>query len=1441
MALETTAPARAMSAFLRFCRGCLTSVVRWVWWLALAGWITVGLAWGAVHFLIVPRIGDLRPWLEQQASQRLGVPVRLGAIVAHSNGLAPSVELRDVQLLDAQGRTALRLPRVVVAISLRSAMGGGVEQLYIDSPQLEVRRSADGRIWIAGFELPTTQSGNRSATDWLFSQPELVFRHGTLRWSDELRSQPPLQLGDVELVIRNRLLQHSIRIDAKAPVGWGTRLTLMGQFRQPGQPQPPLLTHHPGDWRNWEGQVYAQADQLDLAALRNYVDFGAGRDLTQARGSLRAWVDVEHSRITSATADLDMQALSARLAGPLKPLELLHISTRLGMRQSGQNLQLLAHNLRFDTRDGLHWPGVNLQLTLTQAEAQAQAQPPAQNRKLMPAQGSLHADHLDLATVSKIASRLPLNAKLRRTLQRLAPQGTLNRLQVDWQGAWPRPTGFTATGHVSQLVLASQPPAKGKRLGIPGLRGADVDFDINQSGGKALLTMHKGTMDFPGVFDQPLVPVDTLHGELRWQHNARSIRVQASKLRFANADAAGELQFQWQNAPVPPGASPARGTPGLLDLQGNLSRGRVAALPRYLPSAINHAARDYLAQALVAGEGSNVRFKVKGNLKKFPFAPVTSSEESGLESGETRNENSGEFRIAANIRDASYAYLPPALQPGGSLPWPILTHLSTEMLLDRDHLQFKAGKGQLVPGGNLPFNQSEVSLSRLYSAPLVSVNAHLHGPLAEALAFVNYTPVGDLVAHALARSRAEGQADYQLRLDIPLEQLNKITVQGTVLLGEGEFQFSPEVPALGQLKGQVAFSETGFALTGVQGRALGGDVRVEGGMVFGPSALAPDGSGQASGHAPHSVRFHGTATAEGLRTAPQLGLAQSLARFASGSATYSADISLHADVPEWWVRSDLVGVELQLPKPFDKAADSRWPLRVATSLVRESQQGGMRLQDQWQVELGQLLHLHYVRDIAGVTPRVLRGTIALGLQDGASAPLPDTGVFANVHVDQVDADAWQDVVARLTEPAPDTPPTSGTPGNNAAAPGNRDATVAAADTTPDTSADTESSAGYLPNSVALRVNQITLGRRSFNQLLLGGTHTGGVWRGNVVADELDGYIEYLQSTASTPGRVYARLAHVQLGPAAQQDVENLLDQQPASVPALDIVVEDMHLLGKNLGRLEVQATNIGGASGPGTTADSTAPAQREWRLDRLSLTTPEAVFSATGSWVRVNPQLPASELFLHESRRTLLDFKLGISDSGALLSRLGMPGVVAKGRGQIQGQVSWLGSPFSPDYPSMGGGFNLNIESGQFLKAKPGIAKLLGVISLQSLPRRLTLDFRDVFSEGFSFDFVRGDALIEQGIARTNNLQMKGVNAEVQMQGQADLDRETQSLSVVVVPEIHVNSATLLYSTINPAVGLGAFLANQALRDPLVASNTQQYQIDGTWVQPQVTKVERTP
>jgi uncharacterized protein YhdP len=298
----------------------------------------------------------------------------------------------------------------------------------------------------------------------------------------------------------------------------------------------------------------------------------------------------------------------------------------------------------------------------------------------------------------------------------------------------------------------------------------------------------------------------------------------------------------------------------------------------------------------------------------------------------------------------------------------------------------------------------------------------------------------------------------------------------------------------------------------------------------------------------------------------------------------------------------------------------------------------------------------------------------------------------------------------------------------------------------------------------------------------------------------------------------------------------LLEQQPENLPALDIVVDDFELRGKKLGRLEIEAVNRGAL------AVARDGGVREWRLNKLNLSMPEAAFTATGNWVALDAQAaPRPGPRPAERRRTAMKFRLDIADSGLLLARFGMKDLVRRGKGRLEGQVAWLGSPLSLNYPTLDGAFYVNMESGQFLKADPGLAKLLGVLSLQSLPRRLALDFRDVFSQGFAFDFLRGDVTIEDGIAATNNLQMKGVNAAVLMEGRADIARETQDLKVVVVPEINAGTASLVATVINPAIGLGSFLAQYFLRQPLIRAATQEFHIDGTWADPRITRVGRTP
>ena len=187
-----------------------------LWLLALA-WTLLILVWGGLHLLIVPGISQFRPLLEAQASKAIGATVRIGAIEVRSSGFIPAFELKQVTLLDAQGRETLRLPSVVVALSPRSALGMGFEQLYLDGPVLNVRRSADGQIWVAGFAMPAMDTGDSAGTDWLFSQAEIVVRHGTVQWTDEVRGAPPLTLTEVDAVLRNKRRTHALRLDAIPP------------------------------------------------------------------------------------------------------------------------------------------------------------------------------------------------------------------------------------------------------------------------------------------------------------------------------------------------------------------------------------------------------------------------------------------------------------------------------------------------------------------------------------------------------------------------------------------------------------------------------------------------------------------------------------------------------------------------------------------------------------------------------------------------------------------------------------------------------------------------------------------------------------------------------------------------------------------------------------------------------------------------------------------------------------------------------------------------------------------------------------------------------------------------------------------------------------------------------------------------------------------------
>jgi uncharacterized protein (TIGR02099 family) len=1335
--------------------------VKWLLGLLLAGWLVLALAWGALHGWIVPRIGELRPTLEIEASRVLGVPVRIGSISARTEGLIPSFELQDVVLQGPGGQAALRLPRVLAALSPRSLWNLGFEQLYIDSPELDVRRSADGRIHVAGLDFSRSSDNDGRAADWLFGQTEFVIRNGTLRWTDEQRGAPPLALSGVDFVMRNRARRHQLRLDATPPPDWGDRFTLTGMFRQP------LLTARAGRWQDWVGQVHASFSRVDLSQLRRHTALGV--DIAQGRGAVRAWADVEKGQVVGGAADVVLVDVDATLGPRLEPLALQSISGRLGGKRLAHGFQFETQGLQFVTREGQRWPGGNVAMTWTGAEGRS------------PAQGELKADQLDLAALAEVATRLPLGTATHAALQAYAPKGRVEAVQARWQGPLAAPEKYEARGRLSGFQIAARPGAGGG--GSPGVQGAALDFELTQAGGKAKLAITKGSLEFPGVFEEPLIPVDTLAADLQWQLQGEQITAAVQNLKFSNADAQGEGAVSWRTAD--PAKSPGRARfPGVLDLQASLARADGTRVWRYLPLGVGKAAREYVRESVQKGVATGAKFRVRGDLRDFPFV----------------DEKRGEFLVTAQVKDVTLAYVPRSNGPGA---WPALSQLAGELVFRGNGMQVRNANGRFVGGPGLQV----VANAQIpdFQTTRVAVTAEVSGPIGESLALVNNSPLAAMTAQALTRARASGPADVKLKLDLPVSQIAQSRVQGTVTLAGNDVQITPDSPALGRVRGAVTFSETGFLLVGVQARALGGDTRLDGGL-------------RASGTDPGVVylRAQGVVTAEGLRQARELGFVSRLARDMEGTTGYNLALTVRRGVPEVLVTSSLQGLALNLPAPLTKAAEAALPLRYENTLVRESLALPNRPIDLLSVELGRLASVSYQRDVSGAQPQVLRGSIAVGLAAGESVVLPDEGVTANIQLASFNADAWEAVLDRA-----------------AAEPGAAPAPVLRGD-------GANPSLGYLPTVLAVRARELNAEGQALHNVVVGGSREGRNWRINVNADELNGYLEYRQPAAAGAGRLYARLARLSLAAAEARDVEVLLDQPASSLPALDIVVDDFELKGRKLGKLEIEAIN----RGPGTVAREGGV--REWRLNRMVLATPEAVFTASGNWAAVNAQAVApgarpAPPGATERRRTAMKFKLEIADAGQLLARFNMRDVVRRGRGTLEGNLSWVGSPLALNHPTMTGSFHINVEGGQFLKADPGLAKLLGVLSLQSLPRRLTLDFRDVFSEGFAFDFVRGDLAIEQGIASTNNLQMKGVNAAVLMEGRADIARETQDVKVLVVPEINAGTASLVATVINPAIGLGSFLAQLLLRQPLIRAATQEFHIDGTWADPRITRVNPPP
>lgn len=345
------------------------------------------------------------------------------------------------------------------------------------------------------------------------------------------------------------------------------------------------------------------------------------------------------------------------------------------------------------------------------------------------------------------------------------------------------------------------------------------------------------------------------------------------------------------------------------------------------------------------------------------------------------------------------------------------------------------------------------------------------------------------------------------------------------------------------------------------------------------------------------------------------------------------------------------------------------------------------------------------------------------------------------------------------------------------------------------------------NTVTLTANELILFDRLFTGTQVTARPAGEGWQVQISGRELQGDISWRRGEkhASLQAR-FRRLALPAPAPgtAAAKRPERSW-QIEADVRADSLLVSD-----RDLGALQLNAR----------------PDPRGLRLQNLRLTNPDGRLEADGL------------LSDHPRRYSSLNLRLDSGNLNGLFTRLGYPGNIRRGEGSVSGRVGWQGG--LPDFAldKLSGDLDISLKKGQFTKLDPGAGRLLGVLSLQALPRRISLDFRDVFTEGFAFDEIVSPVHLERGIAHLTDFSMRGPAATISMKGQIDLVRETQTLRVAVQPRLEDTLAAGAM-LVNPAVGIGALVASRVLKDPISKAATFEYMVRGSWAEPEVSRIPR--
>ncbi|MBN8727862.1 MAG: TIGR02099 family protein [Xanthomonadales bacterium] len=278
-------------------------------------------------------------------------------------------------------------------------------------------------------------------------------------------------------------------------------------------------------------------------------------------------------------------------------------------------------------------------------------------------------------------------------------------------------------------------------------------------------------------------------------------------------------------------------------------------------------------------------------------------------------------------------------------------------------------------------------------------------------------------------------------------------------------------------------------------------------------------------------------------------------------------------------------------------------------------------------------------------------------------------------------------------------------------------------------------------------------------------------------------------------------------PGTDQGGNALPDLAPAALPPLDIRIDDFRLGEARFGSATLQ----------------THPTAGGMRVDTLRSHSPNIDMQATGDWL-------GSAGDNHSS----FAVRLSAQNLGDMMAALGFPGLIDGGTTEARIDATWPGAPSTFALARLDGTLSIRIGEGRILDVEPGAGRILGLFSLAEIPRRLALDFSDLFKSGFAFNSIGGTFRLAGGNAYTDDLRIRGPAADIAISGRTGLRARDYDQRMDVAPRAGTALPVVGALAAGPVGAAAGLVAQGIFNKPLARAVERHYRVTGSWDKPEV-------